>query len=224
MRPPRPERRPAAATLPRMPTSPGIEAAAERSGLVRAALEMAREAHSGQIRNASGGRPYIDHPVAVAERLAELGCGDEVLAAALLHDVVEDSDLEVSDIRERCGERVAEAVDALTDDASVEPYSRRKSEHRDRVEAAGEDALAIYAADKLTNISMLRDAHRQEGEEAVEGELKVPLDEKVEIWEQDLEMLRRNESVDPAVRALATSLEDQLTRLAEDRAAAAPRP
>jgi (p)ppGpp synthase/HD superfamily hydrolase len=197
-----------------------IEAVAGRSPLVRAALEMAREAHAGQVRNASGGRPYIDHPIAVAEHLSEHISGDEVLAAALLHDVVEDSDLGVEDVRERCGDRVAEIVEALTDNATVEPYAMRKREHRDRVEAAGDDALSIYAADKLTNVKMLRGAHRKEGEAAVERELKVPLDEKIEIWEQDLEMLRENAAENPAVRALASSLEEQLKALAEDREAA----
>ena len=57
---------------------------------VRAALEMAREAHAGQIWNASGGRAYIDHAVAVAERLAGKELADGVLAAALLHDVGEE--------------------------------------------------------------------------------------------------------------------------------------
>lgn len=201
-----------------MATSPaGIEAVTGRSPLVRAALEMAREAHAGQVRNASGGRPYIDHPIAVAEHLARHISGDEVLAAALLHDVVEDSDLGVEDVRERCGDRVAEIVETLTDNATVEPYAMRKREHRDRVEAAGGDALSIYAADKLTNVKMLRDAHRKEGQAAVERELKVPLVEKVEIWEQDLEMLRENAAENPAVRALASSLEEQLKALAEDR-------
>ena len=101
-----------------------------------------------------------------------------MLAAALLHDVVEDSELEVADVRERCGERVAEIVDALSDDESIESYEERKREHRGRVEAAGPDALAIYAADKLTNVTMLRDAYGDQGE-AVAEELTVPLDVKV---------------------------------------------
>ncbi len=79
----------------RMPSTPGIEAAVESSELVKDALETARRAHAGQIRSGSGGRPYIEHPLAVAELLAEHGYDDEVLAAALLHDVVEKSDVEV---------------------------------------------------------------------------------------------------------------------------------
>ena len=147
-----------------------------------------------------------------------------MLAAALLHDVVEDSELEVSDVRGQCGDRVAEIVEALTDDATVEPYSRRKSEHRDRVEAAGHDAIAIYAADKLTNVTMLRSAYEQDGEREIERELKVPLDEKVEIWEQDLEMLRDNAGESPAIRALSAGLADQLEGLTEDRAASRAAP
>jgi (p)ppGpp synthase/HD superfamily hydrolase len=206
-----------------MSTASAIDAAAERSELIRAALEMAREAHAGQVRNASGGRPYIDHPVAVAEHLSQHLSSDEALAAALLHDVIEDSELELDDVRECCGERVAELVGALTDNESIEPYAERKREHRGRVEAAGNEAMAIYAADKLTNVKMLRDAYEEQGED-VGQELTVPLDEKIGVWEQDLEMLRAHASESPAVRGLASSLEEQLSGLAADRRAAAPPP
>src|SRR5829696_6747959 len=124
-----------------MTESPAIDAAAGRSALVREALEVARQAHSGQVRGGSGGRPYIEHPVAVAECLAEQGFSEEVLAAGLLHDVVEDSELTVDEIRERFGKRVAELVDVLTDDASIEPYELRKREHRERVRGADEEAV-----------------------------------------------------------------------------------
>ena len=205
-----------------MSTASAIDAAAERSEKVRAALDMARDAHAGQVRNASGGRPYIDHPVAVAEHLSA-HVADDALAAALLHDVVEDSELGLDDVRACCGERVAELVGVLTDDESIEPYAERKREHRGRVEATGGEAMAIYAADKLTNVKMLRDAYAEQGEQVGE-ELTVPLDEKVEVWEQDLEMLSANASESPAVRDLASGLEDQLNALAADRRAAAPPP
>jgi guanosine-3',5'-bis(diphosphate) 3'-pyrophosphohydrolase len=170
--------------------SPTIEAAAAESGAIRAALEMAERAHSGQTRNGSGGMAYIHHPVAVAELLAAEGFGDEAVAAALLHDVVEDSDAGVEDVRERFGERVADLVAALTDDESIEPYDRRKDLHRQRVEAAGGDALAIYGADKLSNISVLRRTYAEHGERVAE-EFKAPLDVKEAVWRADLAMLRR---------------------------------
>jgi guanosine-3',5'-bis(diphosphate) 3'-pyrophosphohydrolase len=199
-----------------MTQSPGIDAAAGRSDLIREALEVARHAHAGQTRTGSGGRPYIEHPVAVAERLAEAGYPDVVLAAALLHDVVEDSELTVDDIRERFGDRVAELVDVLTEDASIEPHELRKKEHRERVGAADPEALAIFAADKLTNVSMLRSAYEAAGEQAGD-DLKVPLDDKARMWELDLEALRAHAPDLPLVGELS----NQLAGLADDRAAQA---
>lgn len=172
-----------------MPPADRIEAAAERSPLVRAALAQARTDHEGQIRNGSGGMPYIEHPVAVAGRLEEHGYRDEALAAALLHDVVEDSETTLDEVREKFGEEVAGLVGALTDDETIDSYEERKAEHRERVAAAGGEALAIYAADKLTNSSTLRAAYEREGE-SVRGEFKAPLELKAEIWEADLELLR----------------------------------
>lgn len=171
-----------------MSATPGIEATAERSALVKGALETARRAHSGQLRRGSDGRPYIDHPLAVAELLLDHGFGDEVLAAALLHDVVEKSEIEIGEIREGFGEHVAVLVEALTEDETIADYVERKEEHRERVGRAGDDALAIFAADKRTNVAMLREAYALIGE-GVSDELAVSLDLKIFVWEGDLEML-----------------------------------
>ncbi len=84
-----------------MSSNPGIDAAIERSELIRDALETARRAHAGQLRRGSDGRPFIDHPVAVAERLIDHNRPDQVVAAALLHDVLEKSDVEPEEIRDR---------------------------------------------------------------------------------------------------------------------------
>lgn len=166
-----------------------IKAAAGRSPLVRSALERARSDHEGQVRNGSGGMPYIEHPVRVAALLDEQGYGEEALAAALLHDVVEDSETTLDELRQLFGEEVAGMVGALTDDESIDSYKARKAEHRERLAAAGEEAMAIYAADKLTNSTTLRAAYEDEGD-PVRDEFKVPLEEKAEIWEADLELLR----------------------------------
>jgi (p)ppGpp synthase/HD superfamily hydrolase len=199
--------------------SPGIDAAAARSPLVRQALAKASEAHADQIRNGSGGRPYIEHPVAVAELLVEtVDCDDEVLAAALLHDVVEDSATTVAELRESFGERVGTLVATLSDDESIADYRERKREHRGRVAAADGDALAIYGADKLTNARTLRRAFAAEGP-AVAAEFKVPLELKVETWSADSVLLRE---LAPKLLFLS-ELESELTLLAGDLAAAAPR-
>jgi (p)ppGpp synthase/HD superfamily hydrolase len=167
---------------------PGLAAAAH-SPLVREALAVAQSAHAGQVRNGSGGMPYIEHPLTVAAMLEERGHGEEVLAAALLHDVVEDSETTLEELRLRFGDAIAGMVGVLSDDESIDPYRERKAEHRERVAAAGGDALAIYAADKLTNIRTLRAAYAEQGE-AVAEEFKVPLELKIEVWEADLALLR----------------------------------
>jgi (p)ppGpp synthase/HD superfamily hydrolase len=166
-----------------------IEAAAERSALVKAALAQARSDHEGQIRNGSGGRPYIEHPMRVAALLDEHGYGEEVLAAALLHDVVEDSDTTLEELHRMFGDRVSGLVGAMTDDGTIAAYRERKAEHRERLAAAPTEAMAIYGADKLTNSRTLRAAYAEEGD-AVREEFKVPIELKLEIWEEDLRLLR----------------------------------
>jgi hypothetical protein len=195
-----------------MSSTPGIDAAIERSDLVKDALETARRAHAGQLRRGSDGLPYIDHPLAVAERLVKHRHGDEVLAAALLHDVVENSEIEAAEVRERFGEKVAELVEALTEDETIPSYEERKEEHRWRVAKAGPAAMAIFAADKLTNVAMLRDAYALIGE-GVSDELAVSLDLKIYIWEADLEMLFDEAPEMPLTEELA----DEMVGLWGDR-------
>jgi (p)ppGpp synthase/HD superfamily hydrolase len=203
-----------------MPATPRIESVAARSPLVRKALQTAASAHDGQVRNGSGGMPYIEHPMAVAELLAERGFGEEVLVAALLHDVVEDSELTIEAVQREFGDAVAGVVGALTDDESIGPWRERKAEHRERVAAAPPAALAIYAADKLANVRTLREALARQGPEEIAGEFKVPLHLKLEVWEADLELLREKAPELPFLDPLAA----ELTSLRDELAAAAPGP
>src|ERR1700760_582631 len=147
-----------------------IDAAAARSELIARALARAEEAHAGQTRNGSGGLPYIEHPRMVAATLAARGYSDATVAAALLHDVVEDSDTTVEELRAEFGDEIADLVAALSDDESIEDYRARKEEHRARVTEVDGDAFAIYAADKLTNLKTIHESVRREGQAAVAGE------------------------------------------------------
>jgi (p)ppGpp synthase/HD superfamily hydrolase len=171
-----------------MSSTSGLDAAIERSTLVKDALETARRAHAGQLRRGSDGLPFIEHPIAVAGHLVENRYPDEVLAAALLHDVVEKSETEADEIRQRFGDVVANLVEAMTEDETISSYEDRKEEHRRRVARSDPAALAIFAADKLTNVTMLREAYALIGE-GVSDELAVSLDLKIYVWEADLEML-----------------------------------
>ncbi len=125
-------------------------------GLARDAYDFAAAAHAGQERKGDGS-PYMAHPVEVARLLHAEGVADEaLLAATFLHDVVEDTNHPLSEIRDRFGGEVAAVVEAMTEDKSIEPYEARKDHHRDQVEAGGERAVLIYAADKLANLRDMR--------------------------------------------------------------------
>jgi (p)ppGpp synthase/HD superfamily hydrolase len=84
--------------------------------------------------------------------LREAGYDDEVIAAGLLHDVVEDSSIGLDEIEARCGPEVRRLVSALTEDATIDPWASRKAEHRRRVANHDRVVGAIYAADKLAKV------------------------------------------------------------------------
>jgi (p)ppGpp synthase/HD superfamily hydrolase len=170
-------------------TSSRIESKAERSAPVRGALSVARRAHAGQFRQTGCDEiPFIEHLLAVADLLAESGYPDEVLAAALLHDVAEHAEVAPESLRDRFGDEVVRLVEALTEDAAVPDYEERKREHRERVAEAGPEAQVIFAADKAANVAVLREAYEILGED-VDEDLPVSLDVKILVWEFDLEML-----------------------------------
>ena len=133
-------------TLADSPTTP-LPAFARRSNLLRGAYEFARGAHHGPRRE---GETNIDHPVAVAELLSRAGFGEQVVAAALLHDVVEDTATPTEEVRSRFGPAVGDLVREMTENEAIRDYRERKAEHRERV-ARDPRVAAIYTADKLAN-------------------------------------------------------------------------
>ena len=89
--------------------------------VVRQAFDFANEAHKN-VRRRSG-EPYMLHPIAVAQIVVDdIGLGYKSIAAALLHDVVEDTDYTVEDLKERFGEKIATLVDGLTKIKNVLDY------------------------------------------------------------------------------------------------------
>ena len=100
--------------------------------------------------------PFVTHPVEVACLLHEAGYQDEVVAAGVLHDVLEDTDAERSDLESRFGNRVAELVEAVTDDPTIQDDAERKAALRRQVADAGECAAVVFAADKVSKAREMR--------------------------------------------------------------------
>jgi (p)ppGpp synthase/HD superfamily hydrolase len=123
--------------------------------LARAAVKFASERHAGQRREADGAE-FILHPIEVAALLERSGYPDHVVAAAVLHDVLEDTDAERADLESRFGPEVAEIVALVSDDPSIEDEEQRKDDVRERVRRAGGFATVVYAADKISKVRELR--------------------------------------------------------------------
>jgi hypothetical protein len=88
----------------------------------------------------------------VATLLHDAGLDEEIVAAGLLHDSVERGTLTGERVRREMGARIWALVLSLTEDESIESFTERKAALREQVESAGPDALAIFAADKLSDI------------------------------------------------------------------------
>jgi (p)ppGpp synthase/HD superfamily hydrolase len=162
------------------------------SELAGAALRFARRVHLGQHRKQTH-EQFVQHPIAVARLLSDFGYDGAVLAAAYLHDVVEKTDVELDEIRERFGPGVADLVDSLTEDQEIPQYAERKRALRRKILDAGEDPVLIYAADRVAN---MRDWRKVPAEDrAACGErLGTSLQERLQLWGEDLEELH---DVDP---------------------------
>ena len=130
------------------------------------AYEFAAKAHANQVR--SSGEPYITHPLAVSFILLELGMDTDTICAAMLHDVVEDTDTTLEEIRKRFGQDVAMLVDGVTKLGKIPLFTKEEQQAenvRKILLAMSQDirVIIIKLCDRLHNMRTLnfRPAHKQ---------------------------------------------------------------
>jgi (p)ppGpp synthase/HD superfamily hydrolase len=174
------------------------------SELATAALRFARRVHLGQYRKQTG-EQFVQHPIAVATLLSNSGFDGPVIAAAYLHDVVEKTDVELDEIRERFGPAVAELVDNLSENEEIPAYAERKRALRVRVLASGADAVTIYAADRVANMRDWRKV-APEDRRACGERLGTTLEERLELWQEDVEELHETGPDAPFLAEIETEL------------------
>lgn len=121
--------------------------------LILRALAFATEKHRGQTRKDADGTPYIYHPIALASLLwTEAGIHDaKVLAAAILHDTIEDTATIFDDLEREFGEAVAKIVAEVTDDKRL-PKAKRKAWQVEHARHLSPDARLVKLADKICNL------------------------------------------------------------------------
>ncbi|MGH3055664.1 MAG: RelA/SpoT family protein, partial [Gaiellaceae bacterium] len=143
--------------------------------LVTRAFRFAAAAHEGQQRRS--GEPFITHPVGVATICAGLRLDEQTIAAALLHDVVEDTGVELDTLREEFGDEIASLVDGVTKLTRVQFQTREQAEaenYRKMVVAMAEDVRVILVklADRLHNLRTIeylgKQKQIQKSREAIE--------------------------------------------------------
>ena len=183
--------------------------------LLQRAYDVANHWHTGQFRKS--GDPYITHPLAVAAILADLGMDTTTLAAALLHDTIEDTDYTLEQMREDFGAEIALLVDGVTKLDKVKLGDAAKAETiRKMVVAMAKDprVLVIKLADRLHNMRTLAFLPQAKREQKAKETLEIlaPLAHRLGMntikWELE----------DLAFAALYPKRHDEIERLVQEHA------
>jgi (p)ppGpp synthase/HD superfamily hydrolase len=170
--------------------------------VTRRALEFAAEHHSGQ-RRASDDAAFILHPLEVAQLLRGRNYPDEVVAAGVLHDSLEDTDATPLELEERFGSAVAALVCSVSEPPGGGGYARRKARLRSAMTRAGPDSLAVYTADKVAKVRELRMTLARDWSAAVRPETA----DKLHHYWASLALLESLLDDDPLVDQLRFELE-----------------
>ncbi len=131
------------------------------SNLIEQAAKIAIQAHAGQMRK-DDAVPYIIHPFMVALLLTQHGFSEVYVAAALVHDVLEDTPVTEDELRTALGSEVLAIVLDVSEDKTL-PWEERKRHYIESVRQGSEGAKAVSLGDKIHNLRSLLSAYEQQG-------------------------------------------------------------
>ena len=127
-------------------------------------LKIAVTAHAGQVRKHDD-TPYVTHPIMVARMLERAGFSESIIAAALAHDVLEDTEVTEAHLRMQLGDEVVDIVVAVSEDKTL-PWEERKAAYVKQVVEADESVWAVSVADKIHNARDFIQFHKSAGADA----------------------------------------------------------
>jgi (p)ppGpp synthase/HD superfamily hydrolase len=194
-------------------SSPVLSASSDPAGaptflrdlaLARRAYSFACEAHRGQRRESDAAQ-FIIHPLEVAALLHITGHRDDLVAAAILHDTIENSAATAQRINTIFGGEITRIVAAMTEDPTIESFDDRKAALRQQIAEFGPDATAVYAADKVAKVRELR-SRATRGEDVLDPGNEAARS-KLEHYLASLVMLEQITPKHPLVRQLRFELE-----------------
>jgi len=131
--------------------------------VIEKALQVASKAHLNQYRKHTN-IPYITHPVAVGMILMKAGYGDDVIAAGILHDTVEDTTLSLADIEREFDPKIAGIVEGCSEPNKSLSWEERKRHTIEFLKSASIEIRAVACADKLHNIRSIMNDYEQIGD------------------------------------------------------------
>jgi (p)ppGpp synthase/HD superfamily hydrolase len=185
----------------------------DRLPLVQRALVYAERVHSGQSR--PDGSPFILHPLEVASLLYDAGAPEHLVAAGVLHDTIEKTDVTPSDLQARFGPEIIALVVSVSDDDRIRGYATRKAALRQQVADAGDEALALFAADKLSKLRELRrEASAESTGQPAPGRAREPRARRLRHYQRSLALLEERLPQSP----LVGQLRDELRSFLAERA------
>jgi RelA/SpoT family (p)ppGpp synthetase len=201
---------------------------------IREAAEFGAEAHRGQKRKT--GEPYIAHPVAAAEVLANLRLDADTIVAAILHDVIEDTPIAKEDLASRFGQTVADIVDGVTKLDQIQFKSREEAQaesFRKMLLAMVRDlrVILVKLADRLHNMRTIEGMASQRRRAIARETLDIyaPIAERLGLYAMKLELEdlgflalypRRYKVIEKALKRARGNQKEFLTRISENIGAA----
>ena len=175
------------------------------SDLLARAHALAAAAHGDQ-RRATDRTSFLEHVTEVGRLLQQAGFDERLVAAGLLHDAVERGTLSEPELRSAMDQDICVLVLALTEDASIGSFGERKEALREQVSAAGDRAVTIFAADKLSDIRGLTTGVER-FEDTIEARMGTTIESMAGHYEESVTMIEERVPDCAFVPALRAELE-----------------
>lgn len=164
---------------------------------IQKAIDVSAQKHLGQARKAVN-LPYIVHPFSVAWILSNYTNDEDIIAAGLLHDVLEDvPGYGFDGLKKDFGEKIAGIVKEVSEDKdpniktdSKATWDYRKNKYINHLNGASREAMLVCAADKIHNLSSILEAHNKYGSDMWKS-FNAPVEKKLNYYEQVLKILKK---------------------------------
>lgn len=181
------------------------------------AIAVALAAHTGQTRKGDRETPYIVHPVTVALILSRYTDDEDTIIAGLLHDVLEDTELDGATIDREFGPKVLAMVQDVTEPAlPALSWDTRKARYLRQIERAPRGSLLVASADKIANLISMIAAHAAQGE-ALWDRFDATPARKLAFYRQVHDVVRAAWATCPLLREFRSRLEEAERKVLRSR-------